>query len=337
MGISRRGNNIRLTGKDALKSGDGYATSMAGPRTLANVDINKVRIKEDRGYQAAISDLNLIKPIRDDRMSIKHESDELKNHLADSQAFASSLTPEELDAVKKYTNNWYRNVASIVYNLPRPWGVTRSYQDGRPSETTYKLGSQDPEEYGEEMKDLLKHLWSALKKAPVRETPQLIYRGFLIHDDDGRPLKGAGDWGQITDEQIDEFVEKHFPVGGEFYRKMPTSATIDPRVAIENFLEGKDHYGSRKSSGNRGFIIEYVTKYGAPISHAAGTAGMKDSYEELEVIVPPKKKYRVVGVHKKQDYWLHVVGSRYGAGTSFMGRTKKQKYNFTIIQVVDAE
>lgn len=336
MGISKDGNYIRLTGKDAVRSGEGYATSMAGPRGLDNIDINKVSIR--RSAKILDADAELFDDIKADRRSIKQDSKEYHAHIETSKSFADSLNPEEKDAIKKYTNIWYKNVSSAIYGLPRPYAVTQIKGDERI--TTYKVGAQDPDAYKTEITKLIGNLNSALNKAPVLETPRMLYRAFIIHDENGRPLKGNGFEGSITDEQIDEFVDRYFPVGLEFYRKMPTSTTVDPRVAVENFLEAKEDpygkYSQPRAAKNKGFVIEYLTKHGAPISKEADTAGMGGSYEELEVLLASEKKFRVVNVHKKVNYWIHMDQSRYNAGFIRPG-AKKKKITVTVIQVVDAD
>lgn len=265
-------------------------------------------------------------PIHHRRIAVNLHEERYKQHMADAQEFANLLTPEELDAVKKYTGHWYKDVLAYTYGLERPHGYLMKYSDSEDFKLMYGRGrTQDDNEWREQVETIIGHMETAVKKwDKVLEEPRVIYRAAVVHGEASHYQSRIG----VSEEQLDSFIEKSFPIGKPFYRKTMTSATLDPVVAVNEFLpEGTSRNGS-------GIIMEYYTRKGIPISKEAGTSSAMK--EELEILLPPKTEYKVVKVHKYVPFTINAEKHRYlrGAYPDKWGRIKAQKV--TVIQLVEA-
>lgn len=272
---------------------------------------------------APLPDADKFQPIHHRRIAVSFQEDRYKQHMEDAQAFSDLLTDEEREAVKKYTSFWYEDVVAYTYGLPRPHGYMMTYP-GKEPQLMYGRGrTNDDNEWREQVSTIVKHMEAATKKWNKLSEPRVIYRGAVVHGEENNYQLRTS----ITEEQLDSFIEKNFAVDRTFYRKTMTSTTLDPVIAVHEFLpDGTSHNGS-------GIIMEYHTRKGIPVSKAAGTsAAMK---EELEILLPPKTEYKVVAVHKNVPFTVNAENFRHvwGIHPDKYGRVMARKV--TVVQVVE--
>lgn len=295
------------------KKHGGVQKNISSPKDLSN--------KLDE--LAPLSDAERFQPIHHRRIAVNLHEERYKEHMADAQAFSDLLTDEEREAVKKYTSHWYKDVIAYTYGLDRPHGYMMTYPGKEPVLMYGRGRSQDDNEWREEVENIVHHMGTALKKWDKISEPRVIYRAAVVHGEENHyQLRTA-----ITEEQLDGFIDKNFPINKPFYRNTVTSTTLDPVIAVHEFLpEGTSHNGS-------GIVMEYYTRKGIPVSKQAGTsAAMK---EELEILIPPKTEYKVAAVHKNVPFTINAENHRYvwGVHPDKYGRIKARKV--TVVQVVE--
>jgi hypothetical protein len=173
------------------------------------------------------------------------------------------------------------------------------------------------------MKKVVDDLNKVTGLARELETPQIVYRAMVVHDDE-KQIRSA-----IDEEEVKKFIDKNFKVGDVFYRKAITSTSEDPAVSTEFFLTN-----GNKSSGS-GVIIEYKTRKGARISRNHGTGGTIAS--ELEVLIPAETKFRVVSINHNVKYTIDARenGLQRGITPNRWGKIVSPK--ITLIQVEDID
>lgn len=169
---------------------------------------------------------------------------------ADSDAFKELITDDEEDRFANYCGS-----AAAMWN--------RNMRDGG------DVGS----EYSKESIMMIR---SSLNRVPVRPEPTLAYRG-LAH------IRGQFE----TTEEMNDWVDQTYPVGGEVVDKAFMSVSSDPEVGLA--------FASKLGEGDTefGVVYEILTKKGAQLDTISYLGNL-----ERERLLPDNAKLKVVGVSK---------------------------------------
>lgn len=281
------------------------------------------QIFDTTGYEDSIAKAKTeLIPHNYKRYSVGFNSFFYKEHKNLAEELASKLTEDEKASVRYYTGSGYKDVMNYIYGRPRRIIRRDINVDGTYKDIPVNRAMSD-EEHNQYMEKIINHMNKAVGLSRELEQPQVVYRAMVVHDDTLQIRK------EIDDEEKSQFIDKHFKVGDTFYRKAVTSTTTDPAVAVSFFLNnGADKMGN-------GVIIEYLTKQGARISKDSETSS--HIADEMEVILPPEAKFKVVAIHKDIKYTIdaRVRGIQRGINPDKYGKIVAPKV--TLIQVIEAE
>lgn len=256
------------------------------------------------------------------RYSIGIRSEYYDQHIEMAEELASKLDEDEIASVRYYTGSGYKDVMNYIYGRPRRIVSRIGMPDGTFKEKLVNEELSD-EEHNLYMEKVVSHMNKATGLSRELEEPQVVYRAMVAHDEKMQIRQG------MTEEAMDEFINKNFQVGDTFYRKAVTSTTADPAVAVSFFLNnGSDKMGN-------GVMIEYLTRKGARISkHAKTSSHIAD---EMEVLLPPETKFRVKAIHKDIKYTIdaRINGYQRGIRPNKYGKIVAPK--ITLIQVEEID
>lgn len=207
----------------------------------------------------------------DNEPLIDHNSETLKQLVADSHNWIDKLNHEEIEAVSWYTSN-----GSTVINKHLTGNSDEFYlQDYIDDETAQEFDEREAkaaQAHVEYLDTTVKDLDSALAKGK-RQTPIKVYRGVsdTVMESEGY---GHGD--------TDKYVAEKFPVGGTF---------ISP-VFMSSSLEHKRGKGFETS----GVLLEVMGKTVGPVSNVSAWG-----VSEKEYVLPRDVAYKVVAVKTVKD------------------------------------
>lgn len=197
------------------------------------------------------------------RAPVPHDAEHVVEALVQgSAAWIKKLSPEEIEAVSWMTSNGF--------------AVMRTHADGR-EHPTWGHDVYSPEMLDEN----IKHVISAITKAPRLKEPVVIYRGIKeVHIVDDAEKDSVTSGFKEIDTQV---VKDRFPVGSTVnLGPLPASATLNPQTAL-------------KFSSD--VVLEIKTRtFASPVNVSAW------STTEYETFVDPTRKYRVVAVHDDVTY-----------------------------------
>lgn len=219
----------------------------------------------------------------------------------DATQFEKSLTEDEATAFKDYTDEGYIGIKILVVGDDIPWSME------------YEMEESPYDE--EELEHMMSNLDSGLAKAVKPDEPRDLYRGITV------PMG-------VADEDIDNWLTEHFPVGGTFSQKNYMSTSASPVMGVSFGTPGEPLYDEDDEDIEpplpnlaRSIILEMKSKQGAILSQNLATPL---NYES-EVLLPRNAKLKIVGVHKEVQY-------SYIAGDGQVYTMQR-----TIVQAVDAE
>jgi hypothetical protein len=217
--------------------------------------------------------------------SVDMSGDVWDSYISDGEKFLTKIQESEqkvemIDALLEYTHKGYRPLRD-------------------------HLNRSEEEQAGNEyMVGLTKNLDDALHLAEPPSEPRTLFRGMEIPTD------------EVTDDEIDGWLDSHFPVDGVFSQKSFMSTTLSMYKAAYVFGNAR---GPKRS-----VIFEIITKQGAPL----GTGTSDLDTRELEILMPREARFKVVGIKKNITFEL-AASSHPDAFPDEITRT--------IIQIVDAE
>lgn len=207
----------------------------------------------------------------DNEPLIKHDSEEMKQLVADSHNWISKLNDEEIEAVSWYTSN-----GSTVINKHLTGNLEEFYlADYREDETAEEFDAREAEaaqKHLDYLNTTVKDLDSALSKGK-RQTPIKVYRGVSAD-----VMKAEG----YMFKDTDQYVADKFPVGGTF---------ISP-VFMSSSLEHKRGAGFETS----GVLLEVLGKTVGPVSNVSAWG-----VTEKEYVLPRNLAYKVRAVKTVKD------------------------------------
>lgn len=287
---------------------------------------NEETIKEifdTTGYEEKIKKAKTeLMPHNYRRYSVGIRSEYYTEHKELAEELANKLTEDEIDSVRYYTGSGYKDVMNYIYGRPRRITSRVGYPDGTFKDNLVNPDMSD-EEHNKYIEKVINDMNKAIGLSRELAEPQVVYRAMVAHNDVRQIREG------LSSEEMDEFITKNFQIGDTFYRKAVTSTTADPAVAVSFFLnEGSDRKGN-------GIIIEYLTKQGARLSKESKTSS--HIADEMEIILPPETKFRVVNIQKDIKYTIdaRINGLQRGVRPNKYGKIVAPKV--TLIQVEEVE
>lgn len=202
---------------------------------------------------------------------IGHDSEIMKQLVADSHQWIDRLNDEEIEAVSWYTSN-----GSTVINKHLTGNSDEFYlNDYRDDETAQEFDEREAiaaQEHLNYLNTTVKDLDSALAKGK-RQNPIKVYRGVS-----GDVMKAEG----YTSKDVGKYVTDKFPVGGTF---------ISP-VFMSSSLEHKRGSGFETS----GVLLEVLGKTVGPVSNVSAWG-----VTEKEYVLPRNLAYKVSAVKTVKD------------------------------------
>jgi hypothetical protein len=202
---------------------------------------------------------------------IGHDSEEIKQLVADSHQWISKLNDEEIEAVSWYTSN-----GSTVINKHLTGNsdefYLRDYIEDETAEEFDEREAKAAQEHLNYLNTTVKDLDSALAKGK-RQTFIKVYRGVS-----GDVMRAEGYGSRDTDK----YVAERFTVGGTF---------ISP-VFMSSSLEYKRGAGFETS----GVVLEVLGKTVGPVSNVSAWG-----VAEKEYVLPRNTAYKVKAVKTVPD------------------------------------
>lgn len=225
------------------------------------------------------------------RIGLAFMGEAYNEHKELAQKLADKITEEERKSVLFYTNHGYKDIMNYIYGRPRRVVSIQGFADGTQKENLAGGNDVSDEEWNAQLEKHIQNVNKVIGLAGEKAEPEILYRAMVLHDDSKQIRTGIN---PTDEEQMEEFIARNFKVGEVFHRKAVTSVSADPTAAVSFFLNN----GS--SANGSGVIIEYKTRSGARLSRDAGTSAV--IHDEFEVLLPPRKEFRVVAIHKNVKY-----------------------------------
>lgn len=202
---------------------------------------------------------------------IGHNSEEIKQVIADSHQWIEKLNDQEIEAVSWYTSNGSTVINQHLTGTSNEFYL-KDYLDDETAEEFDEREAKAAQEHIEYLDTTVKDLDSALAKGK-RQTPIKVYRGVAAKVAEAEGYKF---------EKIDQYVTDKFPVGGTFISPVFMSSSLEHKL------------GKRFETSS--VLLEVMGKTVGPVSNVSAWG-----VNEKEYILPRNLAYTVKAVKTSTD------------------------------------